>query len=109
MRVTAPSLLAIAEMPAYEVSIRPGATPFVFRGLSGTPAREFASALGPAVIGIGVPTGEPRHWRYIDAAGTWGDPYTLSHGERIVIICDMAAPRVTLTLAADLPLVAGGG
>ena len=109
MRVTAPSVLAIAEMPAYEVSIRPGATPFVFRGLSGTPAREFASALGPAVIGIGVPTGEPRHWRYIDAAGTWGDPYTLSHGERIVIICDMAAPRVTLTLAADLPLVAGGG
>ena len=109
MRVTAPSLLAIAEMPAYEVSIRPGATPFVFRGLSGTPAREFASALGPAVIGIGVPTGEPRHWRYIDAAGTWGDPYTLSHGERIVIICDMSAPRVTLTLAADLALVAGGG
>ena len=109
MRVTAPSLLAIAEMPAYEVSIRPGATPFVFRGLSGTSAREFASALGPAVIGIGVPTGEPRDWRYIDAAGTWGDPYALSHGERIVIICDMAAPRVTLTLAADLPLVAGGG
>ena len=109
MRVTAPSLLAIAEMPAYEVSIRPGPTPFVFRGLSGTSAREFASALGPAVIGIGVPTGEPRHWRYIDAAGTWGDPYALSHGERIVIICDMAAPRVTLTLAADLPLVAGGG
>ena len=109
MRVTAPSLLAIAEMPAYNVSIRPGATPFVFRGLSGTSAREFASALGPVVIGIGVPTGEPRDWRYIDAAGTWGDPYALSHGERIVIICDMAAPRVTLTLAADLPLVAGGG
>ncbi len=109
MRVTAPSLIAIAEMPAYEVSIRPGPTPFVFRGLSGTPAREFASALGPGVIGIGVPTGEPRDWRYIDAAGTWGDPYTLSHGERIVIVCDMAAPRVTLTLAADLPLVAGGG
>ena len=109
MRVTAPSLLAIAEMPAYDVSIRPGATPFVFRGLSGTSAREFASALGPAVIGIGVPTGEPRDWRYIDAAGTWGEPYALSHGERIVIICDMAAPRVTLTLAADLPLVAGGG
>ena len=109
MRVTAPSLLAIAEMPAYEVSIRPGPTPFVFRGLSGTPAREFASALGPGVIGIGVPTGEPRHWRYIDVAGTWGHPYALSHGERIVIVCDMAAPRVTLTLAADLPLVAGGG
>ena len=109
MRLTAPSLIAIAEMPAYEVSIRPGPTPFVFRGLSGTSAREFASALGPAVIGIGVPTGEPRDWRYIDAAGAWGDPYALSHGERIVIVCDMAAPRVTLTLAADLPLVAGGG
>ena len=92
MRVTAPSLLAIAEMPAYEVSLRPGPTPFVFRGLSGTAAREFASGLGPAVLGIGVPTGAPRDWRYIDAAGAWGDPYALSYGERIVIVCDMAAP-----------------
>jgi len=104
LRVRTPSMIAIAEMPTYGLTLQRGVTPIVFQGESGMSARELALSIDPSVTGIGVPTTSVNQWRYVAARDPWGGPYELRHAERVLIVRGMEAPP----LKAELPMALDG-